>query len=172
MNNRIVNIAPFTSCHRRSLRTAQRQLRTKALTAALVLQLFVCNLATAGGLWLVLAPSGTSIKPHATVSLTVYLYNTGSTRIEAPSLDLLSLVYTVDDPTGKRLGRAGGDKEISTGPPKKQMLEAHAITERTVTLEVPAEPGDLVKVYAELGKKPVLRSNSILLFCPPKANTQ
>jgi hypothetical protein len=79
------------------------------------------------------------------------------------------VVYTVDDLDGKRLGRAGGTTERNTGPQKKHLLEAHAIEQRTVNLEVPAETGDIVKVYAELGKKPVFRSNSVILICPPKA---
>jgi hypothetical protein len=152
---------------RRFLRTLLQLLVTPAALAVFFGALF-SNAAAAAGPCLLLAPSETSIKPGATVELTVYLYNPGPSRIEAPSLELLSLTFTVDDPGGKHFGKAGGTKEISTGPMRKQTLEPRGVERRTINLEIPAEPGDLVKIYAELGKKPVLRINSVLLFCPPK----
>jgi hypothetical protein len=167
-----MNSAVSASHDRWFVRTLLQRVRTKGWIAAVALQLFICNIATADGLRLLLAPSETAIKPRSTVPLTVYLYNTGMSPKEVPSLELLAVTFTIDDLTGKRLGRVGGTKEISTGPAKKLILKAHAVDQRTVNVEVPADPGDLVKVYAELGKKPVLRSNSVLLFCPPEAKSQ
>jgi hypothetical protein len=33
-------------------------------------------------------------------------------------------------------------------------------------MEIPAEPGELVELYIEIGRESVLRSNSVLLYCP------
>jgi hypothetical protein len=129
---------------------------------------FVAEFAIADRLRLLLVPAETSIKPGATVTFEAYLYNPGSAAVKVPPLEFVSAMYVIDDVTGVRMGRAGSSGVISTAPRADHVLQAKSIERRTIDVEIPAEAGDLVRVYAELGKKPALRSNSVLLFCPPK----
>jgi hypothetical protein len=144
------------------------RITTKWRLLASLLTLFMSQMVNASELRLILTPVETvTIKPGAAVAFDAYLYNPGPAAAEAPSLELLSAIYTITDVNGARLGRAGISKETSTAPRTNHVLYPNSIERRRINLELPAEAGDLVKVHAEIGRKPLLRSNSVLLFCPP-----
>ena len=117
---------------------------------------------------LLLVPVETSIKRQASVTFDVYLVNTDLRAQPAPSLELLFGTYDLDDVKGARLPRGGDWGETTTVPPSPHVLQPNAIEHRQIRMDIPAEPGDLVKVFVEIRGRVGLRSNFALLFCRAK----
>jgi hypothetical protein len=119
---------------------------------------------------LLLVPLETSIKPRAKVDFDVYVCNSSGQQVKVPSLESLAAFYELNDVTGKRLGRSGGQAQISTGPLAQHDLQQNGVLEKRIAIDIEAEPGDLVNVYLKLENGERLRSNSVLLFCPANQN--
>jgi hypothetical protein len=117
---------------------------------------------------LLLTARRTSIEPHSKVSLDVYAYNAASQPVTIPSLVRLTGGYTLTDTRGNRLARAEAWAETSTAPQGREQLGPKHALHRRINMKIDAEPGDVVIVDVALHGQQELRSNSILLYCPPK----
>jgi hypothetical protein len=60
--------------------------------------------------------------------------------------------------------------QISTGPLAQHDLQQNSMLEKRITIDIDAQPGDLVNVYVKLEDGERLRNNSVLLFCPVNQN--
>jgi hypothetical protein len=117
---------------------------------------------------LLLVPVETSIKPHSKVSLDVYLCNTSRAAVNAPSLQLISVVYSWSNVNDPSHAGAASETKVTTSEPMPHILSANAVESKRIDASISVEPGDLVKVYVHIGPPPHLRSNAILMFCPTK----
>jgi hypothetical protein len=135
---------------------------------AIIFAFWAIQLSSAESLRLLLVPLETSIKPRAKVNFDVYVYNSSGQQVKVPSLESLAAFYELNDVTGTRLGRSGGQAQISTGPVAQQTLQQNGMLEKRIAIDIDAERGDLVNVYIKLQNGERLRSNSVLLFCPVK----
>ena len=115
---------------------------------------------------LLLVPVQTSIKPHGSVECDLYLYNESKRATMVPSFESISKVYVLRDPTGARLPRGDSSSLVTTHSSGEHSLKPGKVERTRITIEISAEPGDLAEIYVEIGKGPILRSNSVLLFCP------
>lgn len=115
---------------------------------------------------LLLVPIQTSIKPHGSVECDVYLYNEGKKDAMVPSFETISKVYVLRDLSGTRLPRGDSSSLVITHSSGEHSLKPGKVERTKITIEIAAEPGDLAEVYVEIGKGPMMRSNSVLLFCP------
>ena len=135
-------------------------------TATLLWVVFGLAAARAQSPRLLLVPLETSIKKHATVAFDVFVYNDSAKPAKIPPIELFSAVYSVRDTKTNTLPRAESSAKTASHPPPPHTLGSKAVEHRRVEMEVPAEPGELVEVYIEIGRDSVLRSNSVLLYCP------
>lgn len=140
-----------------------------------LLSLFLVAVVTALALGetprLLLVPVQTSIKPHGSIECDLYLYNDGKKATMIPSFESLSKVYVLRDPTGTRLPRGDSSSLVTTHASGEHSLKPGKVERTKITIEIAAEPGDLAEVYVEIGKGPMLRSNSVLLYCPVESAT-
>lgn len=118
---------------------------------------------------LLLVPREASIKPGRNVKFDVYLCNqTNQPRI-VPPLTLISTNYVLRDVTGVRLPRFRSSTERALHALAGHILQPNAFDHAMVMLDVFAEPGDLAEIYIEVKGTRILRSNTVQMFCPPKA---
>jgi hypothetical protein len=115
---------------------------------------------------LLLVPTQTFITPNARVECEVYLYNDSKKAVMVPSFETISKVYGLRDMKGIRLPRGASSTSIASHPPGEHSLGPGRVERTRIIVEIPAASGDLVDLYIEIGSKSVLRSNSVLLFCP------
>ena len=139
-------------------------MRTFATAALLVV--FSLAAARAQSPRLLLIPLETSIKKHATVAFDVFVYNDSAKPAKIPPIELFSAVYSVRDTKTNTLPRAETSAKIQSHPPSPHTLRSKGVEHKRIEMEIPAEPGELVEVYIEIGRDSVLRSNSVLLYCP------
>jgi hypothetical protein len=133
---------------------------------SLVLTAIIGNSAVAETPRLLLVPVHNSIKPNGYVECDLYLYNDSKRATMVPSLETVSKVYVLHDPTGTRLPRGDSSSLVLTHSAGEHRLKAGKVEHTKITIQLSAEVGDLAEVYVEIGKGPMLRSNSVLLFCP------
>jgi|SRR6267154_2460118 len=120
----------------------------------------------AEGLRLLLVPTGSSITPKSQVTLDVYVYNESDKPAKTPTLENISTVCVLRDVNGVRAPRTESSAEMKFHSGPEHTLKPHRVERKTIKVDIPAEPGDLVEVYVEIGTPSSLRSNSILLSCP------
>ena len=138
----------------------------KGFVVALFVGCFV-SIAHAEPLRLLLIPLETSIRPGANVRFDVCLWNNGSQPRKIPSLKLLSTTYILRDIKGTRLPRYKSSTQSASHPLSERLLQPNAVERMSIRIDIPAERGDLVEIYAEVGGASALRSNTVLLFCAP-----
>ena len=141
----------------------------KIATILMLLEL-ISLVARADNPSLLLVVDQTTIKPNSKVIFQVYLCNTSSKAVRVPSLDLITIsswARKVKDIASPTSGSAAAEREMSTNPPVDHILAGNALETRRLERRISAQPGDLVEVCALAGQKQALRSNSVLLFCPP-----
>jgi hypothetical protein len=143
----------------------------KAFIITLVLACFA-NIAQAGPTRLLLIPVETSLKPRADVQFDLYLWNNSARPTKVPSLKLLSTTYVLRDISGKRLPRFKSSTQSASHPLSEHLLQPNTAERTRIRIDIPAERGDLVEVYAEISGSSALRSNVVLLFCPGAKSTQ
>ena len=125
------------------------------------------SIAQAAPTQLLLIPVETSIKPRATVRFDLYLWNNSGRPTKVQSLQLLSTTYVLRDITGTRLPRFKSSTQSASHPLSERLLQPNSAEQTRIRIDIPAERGDLVEVYAEIGGgASALRSNTVLLFCP------
>lgn len=135
----------------------------KPLLAALALSLAGC--AAEAKERLVLAAPAAHIEKNKPIFLDVWLRNDKKKPINVPPLRFVSAEWSLTDPTGRRLPRAGASRVFSDhGTPAINAPAASLVHER-VKLIIHAERGDTVKVKVRLGKNPALESNTVTLYC-------
>ena len=108
----------------------------------------------AGSLKLVLVPTSTTIKPNATATFDVYLYNSSRNPQKAPDLQVMSGGYLV-----LGTGKAEGWSDIGGTIPAEHILNANSAEHRQIKMQISAAAGKVVQVYVEAGEKRSLRSN-------------
>jgi hypothetical protein len=115
---------------------------------------------------LLLVPAQISIHPNATVECDLYLYNDSNKTISVPSFETLSKVYALRDTSGIRPPRGDSSSLIIDHARPEHTLGPGKVEQTRVRIDISAESGDLAEVYVEIGRDSILRSNSVLLFCP------
>ena len=124
----------------------------------------ITGTAIAGG-QLILVSGNPYISEGEPVVLDAYLYNSGKKSISCPPLRFISAKWSLSDPSGQRLARGGESALVADHGTPHVTISARAVLHERITLNIKAEPGDLVKVDASL-EGVALRSNSVLLYCP------
>ena len=120
---------------------------------------------------LVLVAHQTTIKPDSKVTFDVYLCNTSSAPVKAPSLQLITTSFwtrNMKDIASPGAGSAENEGEMRFNPPGDHFLPANTVEARRLERKISARPGDVVEVSVTVGQKKELRSNSVLLLCPTK----
>lgn len=115
---------------------------------------------------LLLVPVETTIKSRSVVSFDVYLYNPTNHAKKIASLNRISGFYRLQDITGARQARDEAWSQIVADPPPDHMLQPNSTEHTRISINIPSEPGDLVEIHLEVDRKSLVRSNSVLLFCP------
>jgi len=138
----------------------------RIFAAAILLLVVSITAARAQSPRLLLIPLETSIKKGATVTFDVFVYNDNAEAAKIPPIELFSAVYSLRDTTANALPRVESSAKIASHPPQPHTLPSKRVEHRTIQMEIPARPGELVEVYIEIGRESVLRSNSVLLYCP------
>jgi hypothetical protein len=118
------------------------------------------------GLQLLLVPVNTSITPNSQLTVDVYIYNDSDKPAKAPTLENISTVCVLRDVNGVRAPRTESSAEMKFHSGPEHTLKPHRAERKTIKVDIPAEPGDLVEMYVEIGTPSSLRSKSILLSCP------
>jgi hypothetical protein len=137
----------------------------RTIIAALTLAAFHAT-AFGDSLRLLVVCEEVNIKANSSVRCDLYLYNDSDARCFAPSFETVATILALHDVNGVRLPRGDSSSLVTGHASGKQRLEARAVKRTTITVKIPAEVGDLVELYVEVGGDPVVRSNKILLFCP------
>lgn len=137
----------------------------KTFATAILLLVFSITPARAQSPRVILVPLETAVKTRATVSFDVFVYNDSPKPVKIPPIELFSAVYSLRGTSGNTLPRVETSAKIASHPPQPHTLGSKAGEHRTIKMEIPAEPGELVEVYIEIGRETVLRSNTVLLYC-------
>jgi len=137
----------------------------RTFAAVIMLLVFRITAAPVQSPRLLLIPLETSIKKGATVAFDVFVYNGNVKAAKIPPIELFSAVYSLRD-TAANTSRVENSAKIASHPPQPHTLPSKGVEHRTIQMEIPARPGELVEVYIEIGRESVLRSNSVLLDCP------
>ena len=138
----------------------------RPFAAAILLLAFSIPAARADSPHLLLIPLETSVKKRATVAFDVFVYNDSAKPAKIPPIELFSAVYSVRDTKTNTLPRVETSAKTASHAPQPHTLRSKALEHRRIEMEIPVEPGELVEVYIEIGRGSVLRSNSVLLYCP------
>jgi hypothetical protein len=128
--------------------------------------LLVIGSARAQSIRLLLIPVEATIEAHAAATFDVFVYNDSETLVNIPSLELFSAVYSFRDRANDAILRVENLANIATHAPPPHSLAPKSVEQRRIRLEIPANPGELVQVYVEIGRESVMRSNTVLLGCP------
>ena len=139
-------------------------MRIKTLLSVL-LTFGALNLALGAVPRFLLVPSQLFMSPNGSVECDLYLYNDSKKTMTVPSFETISKVYDLQDVHGVRLPRGASTTQITSHLPREHSLRSGGVEHAKITIEIPAEAGDVVEVYVEIGSDTVLRSNAILLLC-------
>jgi hypothetical protein len=116
---------------------------------------------------LVLVAERTWIRPNSKVTLDLYLCNVASHEAKAPGFSEVSTFWTATNVSTKRV-IGGANVETITHSGGERVLGPNSVAWKRVTIDIPSEPGNIIDVYVKIGYPRELRSNSVLLFCPPE----
>lgn len=125
----------------------------------------------AGNPSLLLVAHETTIRPESKLIFDVYLCNTGPKAVKAPPLQLITTSVSIrntKDIDSPAAGSVENEGETRFNPAGDHLLPANTVETRRIERKISARPGDMVEVYVTVGKEHLLKSNSVLLLCPPE----
>jgi hypothetical protein len=96
--------------------------------------------------------------------LDLFLYNDGSTARMVPSLEMFRATYVAYS-FGNAANAEKNDMRSFSHPIKDHSLKAHGFDHTVIDVDISSEEGDYVELWIEIGDKPILRSNSLMLLC-------
>lgn len=122
--------------------------------------------ANAQSLHLILVPQQTTVSKDTPSKFDLYLFNDGTKAAKVPSLEEFTATYILRRQTGEEEPAVTTSGRIFSHPLKGHTLEAKHVDHAVVEMSFEAKVGDLVELQIEIGEKPTLKSNSVLLYCP------
>lgn len=131
-----------------------------------IISLVMVMTASGQSLHLILVPQQTTVLPDRPSKFDIYLFNDGTKAAKVPSLEEFTATYILRRQTGEEDPAVTTSGRIFSHPLKGHTLEANRVDHAVVEMSFEAKIGDLVELQIEVGDKPTLKSNSVLLYRP------
>lgn len=131
-----------------------------------VISLVMVMTASGQSLHLILVPQQTTVLRDGPSKFDIYLFNDGTKAAKVPSLEEFTAIYILRRQTGEEEPAVTTSGRIFSHPLKGHTLEANRVDHAVVEISFEAKIGDLVELQIEVGDKPTLKSNSVLLYRP------
>lgn len=131
-----------------------------------IISLVIATVASGQSLRLILVPQQTTVLPDRPSKFDIYLFNDGTKATKVPSLQEFTATYTLRRQTGEEEPAVTTSSRIFSHPLKGHSLAANRFHHAVVEISIEANIGDLVELHIEVGDKPALKTNSVLLYRP------